>query len=195
MSIKLTDVVQRYDGSTDFAEWCDKLELVASLQDIKDLTKFLPLFLTGGAFSVYKGLAVDVRADFTKMKSALMVAFSSDQFAAYEELQGRKLRSGETVDVYLSELTRVARLVDSGISEGFIKCAFLSGLPIEVRQQLRAACSVTTLKLSEVVERARALVNTGAVGFAARVEERARPAKKIGPIQRCNATGVVGLDT
>ena len=56
MSIKYSDVIPPFDGSADFGEWIAKVELVASLQEVKNLEKFFPLFLTGGCFAVYQGL-------------------------------------------------------------------------------------------------------------------------------------------
>jgi hypothetical protein len=61
MSIKYTDLIKQFNGSEDFFEWIKKLELVAKLQNIKGLDKFLPLFLSGGAFSVYEGLDEKVK--------------------------------------------------------------------------------------------------------------------------------------
>ena len=63
-SVKLSDIICRYEDqsiSGDFAEWIEKLELVAKLQKIEDLKPFLPLFLNGAAFAVYKQLPDSVK--------------------------------------------------------------------------------------------------------------------------------------
>ena len=56
ISVKFADLIRQYDGTGDFLEWLEKLELVAALQNVADLEKFLPLFLSGGTFAVYKSL-------------------------------------------------------------------------------------------------------------------------------------------
>ena len=71
-SIKLADVIQQYDGSTDFAEWLQKVEYVANLQGVKDLAKFVPLFLIGGAFAVYQSINADERGNYSKVKAVLL---------------------------------------------------------------------------------------------------------------------------
>ena len=54
MSVKFSDIIQQYSGVGDFSEWIRKVEMVASLQGVKELEKFIPLFLCGGAFAVYE---------------------------------------------------------------------------------------------------------------------------------------------
>ena len=159
MSIKFSEIIEKYNGESDFAEWVEKLEMVASLQGITDLASFLPLFLTGGSFSVYKGLTETVRKDYTKLKKSLLDVFSSDKFTVYETLVMRKLEIGESVDVYLADIKRMIRLIDASYAlEHFIVAAFVSGLPSDVKQQLRAACSLSEMKLETIVNRTRALL-------------------------------------
>ena len=157
MTVRFADMISPFDGSSDFGEWIDKVELVASLQGIADRAKFFPLFLTGGAFAVYKGLEAAVKADYDKVKSALLTAFSSDPFAAYDELTNRRLRHHESVDVYLADLRRLAALVDPKFPDQVLKCAFVSGLPDDLRSKLRAACSLRKMDLVQVVARARSI--------------------------------------
>jgi len=96
-SIKFGDIIAQFKRDGDFAEWIAKLELVATLQGIKDWDKFLPLFLSGGAFAVYQGLSVGDKADYDKLERKLLAAFSVDATVAYEELQSRRLGHGEAV--------------------------------------------------------------------------------------------------
>ena len=65
-SVKLTDIISKYEGisSGDFTEWVEKLELVAALQNVSDLKSFMPLFLSGPAFAVYKQLTEEEKADY-----------------------------------------------------------------------------------------------------------------------------------
>ena len=88
-SVKVSDIITKYEGSAsgDFAEWLEKLELVAKLQKVEDLHTFLPLFLNGPAFAVYQQLSEADKNDFGKLKSGLLSAFGVDCYAAYEQLQ------------------------------------------------------------------------------------------------------------
>jgi hypothetical protein len=166
VSLKCSDLIVQFDGSGDFLEWVQKMELVAMLQKIKDLKSFLPLFLAGGAFAVYQGLPDKDKDDYDKVKRALTSAFSLGPFVAYEEFMTRRLVSGESVDVYLADLKRLATLVAKKVDEEWLKCAFVCGLPGDIKAQVQTACSLTTMKLHEVVEKARSLVVTKVACFA-----------------------------
>ncbi len=55
--------------------WLQKVELVANLQGVKDLAKFVPLFLSGGAFAVYQSINADERGNYSKVKAVLCKLF------------------------------------------------------------------------------------------------------------------------
>ena len=79
-SVQLSDTICRYEHqsiSGDFAEWIEKLKLVAKLQKIEDLKSFLPLFLNGAAFAVYKQFPDSDKADYDRLKAGLLLAFGS----------------------------------------------------------------------------------------------------------------------
>ena len=161
MSVKFSDIIEKYNGEGDFLEWITKLELVASLQKVHDLAKFIPLFLTGGAFSVYIGLDEEVRSNYQAVKSTLIGIFSDDKFTVYETLILRKLKVSESVDVYLADIKRMVQLIDGLASDDFVKTAFVCGLPSDVKSQLRAACSLTEMSLDMIVQRTRNLMKSG----------------------------------
>jgi hypothetical protein len=166
MSFKFTDIIPQYDGSGDFSEWVRKLELVAKLQKVSELEDFLPLFLYGGAFSVYQNLNEKIKNEYKLLKAALISCFSLNQFQAYNQLFSRKLEYGESVDVYVADLKRLSDLVSPNVdNDEWVKCAVISGLPQDIKQQLTGACTLEQLKLQDVVDRARTLVkaNDGAV--------------------------------
>jgi hypothetical protein len=178
MSIKYTDIIRQFDGTEDFSEWIRKLELVAKLQNVKELEKFLPLFLSGGAFSVYESLEEKVKQDYKQLKAALMKSFSFNQFRAYEEFTMRKHLPYESVDVFLSELKKLASLVDGAENnEEWIKCAFVNGLREETKRQLVAVCELQKMSLEDVAGRARMLVSSersfnAAVAIKKEVDDR-----------------------
>lgn len=172
VQLRLTDVVSQYEGKTDFEEWKKKFELVAKLQGITELSAALPLFLTGDAFSVYDGLSPSSKADYKAVTAALKRAFSVNAFSAFELFVGRRYRAGEAVDVYLSDLIRLGRLVTETLDDAWLKCAFVQGLPDEVKTQMKAAAAIDAMPLDQVVERARTIISvsesshTGAAAIA-----------------------------
>ena len=141
-------LVPEFDGaSQDVAEWIDKLELVCRLKGVESQENVIPLRLTGGAFSVYQQLADDCKKDAKKIKEALLTAFAVDKFTAYEQLVTRRLRPNESVDVYLADLRRLSRLAGA-MNETVLACAFVAGLPEEMRLTLRSGSRMESLDLS-----------------------------------------------
>ncbi|KRX38292.1 hypothetical protein T06_6328, partial [Trichinella sp. T6] len=63
----------------------------------------------------------------------------------------------ESPDVFLAELRRLATLF-GGVSEKALACAFVAGLPENVRQQLRVRSRIGYLGLSQILTRARAII-------------------------------------
>lgn len=158
VAVKFSDLIKTYEDSTtsgDFGDWLAKLELVAKLQKVDDLTTFLPLFLSGSAFAVYKQLGGGDKEDYTKLKKALLTAFSVNSFSAYEQLRVRTLVDGETVDVYLADLQRLVALIGQENSEPLLKCAFVAGLSYDLAAQLKSIAAVEDLALHELVSRTR----------------------------------------
>ena len=185
---RLTDIIERFDGSTDFAEWIKKLELVAKLQGIADLKNFLPLFLTGNAFAVYDALSDKTKDDFNALKSSLLRAFSLDSFSAFDRLLSRRYVHGESVDVYLSDLRRLFGLI--GTVDDMLKCAFVSGLPEDVQLQLKAASALDAMSLEQVAERARTInFREREIGAAAQSRQRKDPGREERSCYRCGERG------
>ena len=152
-------LIPEFDGSasTPVTEWLEKLELVCSLRGVSALEEVIPLRLTGGAFSVYQQLPAGDKKDANKIKAALISAFGSDAFSAYEDFTTRRLRPGESVDVFLADLRRLATSF-GGVSDKALSCALVAGLPETARQGLRASSRIEALALHELVARARAVL-------------------------------------
>ena len=159
MSIRLTDIIKpfRGEGADNIETWLEKLELVAKLQAVKEKEHFLPLFLEGPAFAVYQQFSEEVKNDYNNLCSGLLAAFAANEFSAYEQFSARKYNEGEGVDVYLADLRRLAMLFGS-TEERTLRCAFVVGLPEYVSKQLRALSNIESLRLSDIVSRARYLV-------------------------------------
>ena len=152
-------LIPEYDGggAQGVVEWLEKLDLVCKLRGLDDVASVIPLRLTGGAFAVYLQLAESDRKKTKKVKEALLAAFAVDSYVAYEQFVSRKLRSGESPDVYLVELRRLASLF-GGLSDKALACAFVAGLPEDVRQLLRAGSRMEALDLNQILSRARAVI-------------------------------------
>lgn len=191
---RFSDLIKQYDGSGDFTEWQKKLELVCKLQKVKDLELVIPLFLSGGAFAVYDGLSEDSKRSYTDLTKALQQAFSANSFQAYEQFILRRMLPGESVDVYVSELKRLAKLIDPFVSDEWIKNAMVHGLPTEVQNQLKAACCLHDIDLSEVLEKARGLVNMteSNQGVVARINNAGGYSDSEGNVRKCFVCGKKG---
>ena len=153
-------LIPEFDGSggDDVVDWIEKVEMICELQTpAAPQQSVIPLRLKGGALSVYRQLPDDDKKDADKVKSALKTAFALDKFTAYERFADRRLRPGESVDIFLSELKQLASLF-GGMSEEGICCAFVTGLPDTVRQVLKAGARVDSLSLCELANRARAIL-------------------------------------
>ncbi|XP_003370059.1 conserved hypothetical protein [Trichinella spiralis] len=152
-------LIPEFDGSPQqsVVEWLEKLELVCKLRDISDVASVIPLRLTGGAFAVYLQLNAQERSSVDKVKEALLAAFAANPFVAYDQFVSRKLGPDESPDVFLAELKRLATLF-GGVSEKALACAFVAGLPENVRQLLRAGSRMEDLGLNQIITRARAII-------------------------------------
>ena len=185
-------LVPEYDGTTDVVEWFTRATLLCELRGA-DLMTVLPLRLAVGAFAVWSQLPAQDRCSLIAVRSALYAAFALDQFAAYDAFSDRKLQHGESPDVYLSELRRLAALF-GGVSDQTLMCAFVAGLPDSVRQTIRAGTRAESLNLSSTLARVRAVLSDDrSVTMAAAVrgerEVRGRPWRGQRRTRRCWTCG------
>lgn len=197
-TLKLTDIVKNYvdcETSGDFADWVEKLELVAELQKTQaSLVSTLPLLLEGPAFAVYKQMPEETRKDYELVKKGILAAFGVDCYVAYEQFRDRVLQVGESVDVFLSDLKRLGMLIGLGgaAAEPIVKCAFVAGLPADVKIQLKSVAEVEKLGLDAIATRARVLLSTRdgeSVFCAAGAQRRVK-----GPCYTCQKVGHIARD-
>lgn len=186
----LKDLVCKYSGDGDFLQWCKRLELVCKLKKEAELHSILPLFLDGPAFAVYTQLDDLQTDDYDFVKGELAKAFCASPFTAYEQLVARRLGVGESPDVYMADLRRLYQL--TGYPEApvdLLRCAFVAGLPTDVKVQMMAMDGVTTMTMGELVAKTRAVLSSSRVmqqegpvvcastgGFGARGRGRGRGA-------------------
>uniref|UniRef100_A0A5S6QCV4 CCHC-type domain-containing protein n=1 Tax=Trichuris muris TaxID=70415 RepID=A0A5S6QCV4_TRIMR len=188
-------LIPEFDGSSQpVLEWLEKLELVCKLCGVADIGSVLPLRLSAVAFAIYQQLSDEDRRDVKKVKEALLAAFALDRFIAYKQFMARKLNFGESPDVFLADLRRLATLA-GGISDGFLCCAFVAGLPEHVQDELRAGVRMDDLTISQLLAGARAVMahETAAcerdTGLAAEVRASVRRVGSHNQAVRCYACG------
>ena len=125
---KLISLFDGTDAGQSVVEWVEKAELVCRLSGVKHIECVVPMRLSGGAYAVYQQLSEEKRADFACIKDVLYTAFALSPVTAYKQFAARRLRPGETVDVYLAELRKLATQF-GGMTERGLVCAFIAELP------------------------------------------------------------------
>lgn len=196
-------LIPEYDGTGDVVSWLTRAEMLCQLKGVA-AESVIPLRLAGGAFHVWSQLPVADRCSLEAVRSALYTAFALDQYAAYEMFSARRLMPGESADVFLADLRRLAALF-GGLTERALACAFVAGLPDAVRQTIRAGSKAEGLDLATILARARAILSDERISAAAAPRQapapsrsdqspaspRSRPSR--GPRQlRCWACGELG---
>ena len=125
---------------------------------VDNVERVLPLRLRGRALSVYRRLTCDQREDLQQVKQALLVAFAPDPFVVFDTFVSRRLHPWETMDEHLGDLQDLARLIEENTSDRWLSCAFVSGLPGSVRQQLHGSSRMEYMTLERILARARVLM-------------------------------------
>ena len=95
--------------------------------------------------------AKEQQDDVEEIKHALIRAYGTNSFVAFEQFTTRRLCPEETADEFLTDLQRLAQLVRETPPECWIKSTFVNGLP-------RTSTRLETLTLREVLERAHAML-------------------------------------
>ncbi|KAF0307025.1 hypothetical protein FJT64_021565 [Amphibalanus amphitrite] len=166
-------LIPEFDGTEDVVSWLARAEMLCQLRGVAAET-VIPLRLAGGAFHVWSQLPAASRCSLTAVRDALQAAFALDEYAAYEAFAARRLMPGESADVFLADLRRLAALF-GGVPERALACAFVAGLPDSVRQMIRAGCRADGLDLSSVLARARAVLTDERLSAAAAAARRTVP--------------------
>ena len=162
MSLRVTDVLDKYSGDGNVTVWLKQAHLAKSLLKLKDLAVVIPPFLDGPAFAVYGQLSDTEKQDAYKIEGALKTAFAADKFLACDEFRNRVWRNSETVGVFLADLKRLALSASIKFEDNnqeIVKLAFVIGLPSRVAAQLRTKPKIETLDLNAVFQISRALMS------------------------------------
>ena len=103
-------LIPEFNGLTPVLDWVEKVELHCLLSGIKSIEHVIPLRLSGGAFAVYQQFSAEEKQSYERIKAALYKAFAIDLATAWEQFEARALHPGETVDIFLAELTKLTVL-------------------------------------------------------------------------------------
>lgn len=76
MKMKMSNIINEYDGSGDFAEWVQMLLFVDAIQKIGELENMLMLFLKSGAFSAYHILTSSEKIKQEEINKSLLKMWS-----------------------------------------------------------------------------------------------------------------------
>ena len=167
----------------DIVEWFTRAEVLSKHHGV-NLALVLPARLTGGAFAVWLQMSEESRRSVDSVRDALYDAFAMDPLAAYDAYASRRLQPGESADVYLADLRRLATLY-GGVSEKALACAFIAGLPDTVRSAIRAGTRAEALDLASILTRARAVLSDERTStVAAATRERADGTSRRKPMER-----------
>ena len=173
--VRVNEIVSKFSGEGDVAQWIRQVRIakrVMRLED-SDLADLASLALKDRAFAVYEEMEEDDKTNFEKIAEALLTAFAEDPISAHVAFVDRKYVAGEGVDSYLNELKRLGRIAKA--SEATVKFRFITGLPADVAERLRATPKIHDLQQTRVLEMARAMVQmkeASAVVVAAEEVER-----------------------
>ena len=161
--IEASKSLKHFDGEGDVSAWLAKIELVASLTDVKDVAKLVPLYLEGGALSLYLELEESKKKDYSQLAAELLRAYSDSQFVSFSKLKAVKW-TGETVEVYANNIRKLARgagLKGEGL-EQVVKLAFITGFPDSISEELQQVDGIESMPVSAVLGRARVLAASNA---------------------------------
>ena len=154
-------MIKPFNGDGDVVAWLKKVNLVARIQKLDDVTAVIPLFLEGDALALYLELSEREQGDADAIKGRLIEAFAEGPFEAFNKLKENRW-TGESVDVYANEIRRLVEL--SGIREHatsyVVKMTFVTGFPEEISKRLQQVPGVETLDVSELLKTAKILVST-----------------------------------
>lgn len=166
-----TDMIRPFTGDGDIFAWLKKVKLVAKLQKITDVASFLPLFLEGDALALYLELDESEQATLEKIEEKLKFAFTDSKFTAYNKLVAKKW-NGEQVDVFSNEIRRLGELAgfNSTGLDNIVKLTFINGFPESISVNLQQVTDIMTLKMSDIIARARILTANVGTNYIAVVK-------------------------
>ena len=84
----MSALILEFSGAANdmsIVKWIENVELVCKLCAMDKLMHVLPLQLQGSALALYRQLSKEQKADAEQIKWALMTAYATDPFNAYDQ--------------------------------------------------------------------------------------------------------------
>ena len=121
--------------------WLTKVNLVAKLQNVDNVTTVIPFFLESDTLALYLELSEQDQEDVDIICMRLKQAFAEGLYEAYEKLKNEQW-TREMVDVYKNKIKRLVELVAyRGYgAEIAARMAFITGFPEKIAQLLQHRC-------------------------------------------------------
>ena len=167
MSVKLEGFVKPYRGKSD-ESWENFWSKFSVLADVSgwttdtDAMKRLPLFLEGDAFLVYSKMSANDKKDKSKVAAAMVKSFGVSKSVAYQQFTSRRLREDESVDAFVADLRQLLTRsghTDTGEKDAMVIEQLLSGVPVDLAQQIRLSFAGKEMTVSGCADALRALIS------------------------------------
>ena len=155
-------ILKPFTGEGDVVKWLAKLKMVAKLQKIEDVVNLLPLYLEGEALAIYQQMREADKDVLAQVEQRLKLAFAEGPFEALEKLASLRW-TGESVDVFASEIRRLAGLAGYvGRSlELTVKLYFVNGFPEGISTDLQRLTGISNMEVDELLVHVRVLAKRG----------------------------------
>ena len=156
--VRVKEIVSKFNGEGDVVAWIRQVRIAKRVMRLEDadLADLASLALKDRAFAVYEEMEEGDKMDFEKIARALMTAFVEDPITAHVAFIDRKYVAGEGIDSYLNKLKRLGRITVA--SEMSVTFRFITGLPSDITERLRATPKISELPQTKVLDMARAMV-------------------------------------
>ena len=145
----------------DPTEWFKRFEICSASNDWDSAmrAKKMPTLLEGEALAVCLDLGEDDQKDYNEAKKKIIARLAPMSFVWLDNFQARRLRSVESLPMFVHTLKRLLGQampdVDEGTRRQLLRHQFLAGLPAVVSKQLRATGEIDDLE--KMVDRAKLL--------------------------------------
>ena len=156
-------------------EWFQKYDICCTANGWENEAKAkrLPTLLEGEALAVWLELSEAEQKSYKDAKAKIIERMGPMQFTSMDNFHYRRLLPGESLSVFVHELKRLLDhampKADATMRKTLLTHQFLTGIPVEVSKQLRAAGDIDDL--DKLIQRAKLLMaldcgeKTAAVGL------------------------------